>query len=148
MQATKLTTLSDADRAFDFTEAIQGHVGQSTRQIFTEERSRVLVNRRLNLECREHIVKDQFGNLYVVFVAKLIDNELYSVTHWVAHPHTGLVRKLRHLGFHRFDDACLQHLQDDAWVAFGRATVAILRSKQAANLPFCPIIPSGLEIPL
>jgi hypothetical protein len=127
--------LTDADKAVDFTEAIQGHVSQTTKQVFTEERSRNLHNRWLQLECREHIVKDQFGNLYVVFAAKLLDGELYAVTSWIAHPHRGLVKQYRKLGFRRFDDDLLAYLQNEAWVALGRATVAILQARQAAKLP-------------
>jgi hypothetical protein len=59
--------LTDADKAVDFTQVIQGHVGQSVKQVFTLERVRTLKNPKLQLIAQEHIVKDQFGNLYVVF---------------------------------------------------------------------------------
>ena len=146
MNAT-IFKLNDADRAVNYTEAIQGHVGPSVPQVFTEKRTRVLFNRRLNLECREHIVKDQFSNLYVVFTAKLLDGEMYAVTRWVAHPVNGLVKELRALGARRFDDALLGWLQDEAFLAFGRMTVAILKGRQAAALPMISALPSGHELP-
>jgi len=139
--------LNDADKAVDFTEVIQGHVSQSVKQQFTLERTKVVLNRTLNLEAREHIVKDQFGNLYTVFTAKLIDGEVYAVTRWVAHPHSGLVKEFRKLGARRFDDNLLAWLQEEAFVAFGRATLAILKARQAGKMPMISALPSGLELP-
>lgn len=139
--------LNDADKDIDFTEVIQGHVSQSVKQVFNIERTRVIFNRKLNLEARENIVKDQFGNLYTVFIAKLIDGEMYAVTRWVAHPHSGLVKEMRQLGSRRFDDNLLAWLQDEAFVSFGRATLAILKGRQAAKMPMISANPSGLELP-
>lgn len=129
----------DADLHVDFTEVIQGHVGQSIKQVFTSERERTLVNRELNLMAREYIVKDQFGNLYVVFTSVLGDGEVYAVTDWVgAEKWTGvakatvLVRDYKR--FRAFNDDLLAYLQHKAFLEFGRANLAILKSRHAANL--------------
>lgn len=138
--------LNDADKAVDFTQVIQGHVSQSVKQVFHVERERTIHNRKLQLEAREIIVKDQFGNLYTCFVAKLIDGEVYAVTRWVAHPHSGLVAELRKLGARRFDDALLAWLQDEAFLAFGRATIALMKSRHAVAKHSNFVVPSGGDL--
>lgn len=149
LNAAKLT---DADKGVDFTEVIQGHVGQTTKQRFTCERSRVIENRALRLEANENIVKDQFGNLYVVFTARLIDGEVYAVTAWVgAEKWTGQAKQLVLVGeykrFHTFSDSLLGFLQDRAFIAFGRATLAILKARKTAKLPMISANQSGFELP-
>ena len=135
--------LRDSDNATDFTQVLQGHVSQSVQQEFTEERTRVIMNKRLKLEAREHIVKDQFTNLYVVFTARLIDGEVYAVTTWVGSKNKGLNKRFLALTS-KFDDTLLAYLQDGAFVAFGKATLAILKSRQAAKLPMVSALPSGM----
>lgn len=138
--------LTDADRGVDFSEAIQGHVSASVTQRFTCERSRIVDCRRLQLEAAEHIVKDQFGNVYVVFTSKLMDGDVYAVTDWVGTQKPGfplrLVKEFKSFG--GFSDNMLGYLQDKAFVAFGRATEAILKGRQAAKLPMISSLPSGL----
>lgn len=126
----------------DFTKVMQGHVSQTVTQQFAIQRHRVIENRKLRLECREFVVKDQFRNLYVVFTAKLIDGEVYSVTTWVGSEVKGLVARFR-AKYGHFNDGLLTYLQDEAFVAFGRATVEILKSRQAASFAFAP---TGSEI--
>lgn len=131
--------LTDADKAVDFTQAIQGHVSQHTKQLFTVERSRDLLEHKLAIQARENIVKDQFGNIYVVFVARLMDGDVWSVTQWVgAEKWNGLQKRIvlvrEWKKFKRFDDALLSYLQQQAFVAFGKANVAYLKGRHAAHL--------------
>lgn len=132
--------MTDADRAVDFTKVIQGHCGQSVKQVFTVERSRMRVHRELKIEAMEHIVKDQFGNLYVVFTSGLMDGEVYGCCAWVGtEKWTGTEKRLvlvkEWKKFRAFNDALLAAIQDWAFLAFGNANMAILKSKHAAKLP-------------
>lgn len=131
--------ITDADKAVDFTQVIQGHVGQSVKQMFSVERTRARSHKALYIDALEHIVKDQFGNLYVVFAAKLMDGEVYTVTAWVgAEKWTGTVRKIvlvrEWKKFKTFDDDLLAALQNMAFVSFGRANTAILKARHAGKL--------------
>lgn len=141
--------MTDADKQVDFTVAIQGHVGASIKQRFTCERTRTLTNERLRMDIAEHIVKDQFGNLYVVFSTQLIDGELYTVTDWVGKQPPGfpltLVKEFKR--FPGFNDDLLAYLQEKAFVSFGREALAILKARQAAKLTMISANPSGLELP-
>lgn len=132
--------LSDADKGVDFTKVIQGHVGQGIKQVFTIERTRNRRHPKLQIEALEHIVKDQFGNLYVVFLSKLMDGDLYACTAWVgAEKWTGttkgivLVKEWKK--FRTFSDDLLACIQNLAFVSFGNANLAILKARQAASLP-------------
>jgi hypothetical protein len=122
--------------------ALAGHAGKSVTQHFRIERRRELENKRLKLECREYLVTDQFTNLYVVFVADLIDEERHCVPTFVGSKTRGLKKK--YAMFKTFSDEMLAHLQDEAWVIFGRQTVAIMRARQAANVP---VIVSSSNVP-
>jgi hypothetical protein len=131
--------LTDADKGIDFTQCIQGHVSQSIKQVFTTERSRSLRNDSLQINAEEHIVKDQFGNLYVVFTANLIDDEVYACTAWVgAEKWTGtektlvLVKEFKK--FKTFNDSLLAMLQGIAFLQFGKETITILKGRNAANM--------------
>ena len=139
MVAHPASKLTDADKAVDFTQVIQGHVGQSVKQVFTIERTRGRNHPKLSIDALEHIVKDQFGNLYVVFVARLMDNEVYTVTAWVGKniwTATGkkLVLVKEWKKFPSFNDDLLACLQNMAFVSFGRTNIAILKARRAANL--------------
>ncbi len=142
MHATR-TGLNDADKSVDFTQVIQGHVSQNIRQQFTVERTRLRVHRRAQIEAMEHIVKDQFGNLYVVFTAKLMDGEIYACTAWVgAEKWTGaqksivLVREWKR--FRGFNDDLLSAIQNLAFHSLASANLAIIKARHAAQLPAIP----------
>lgn len=135
--------MSDADKAVDFTQIIQGHVGQRVKQVFTCERTRTRRHRKLQIEAIEHIVKDQFGNLYVVFTAKLMDGEVYAVVAWVgAEKWTETGKKLvlvkEWKKFPSFNDDLLAALQNLAFVSLGKANIAILKGRSAGKLPRVP----------
>lgn len=132
--------LNDADKAVDFTTVIQGHVSQSIRQVFTTERTRLRRHDRAQIEALEHIVKDQFGNLYVVFVAKLMDGEMYVCTAWVgAEKWTAngknLVLVKEWKKFKTFSDDLLAAMQNLAFYSFASANLAILKARHSAKLP-------------
>lgn len=112
--------------------ALQGEVSHDRRQDFRVERKRVRKEPKLKLEMREYIVKDQFTNLYVVFVANLIDGERHCVPTRVGSEAKGLRQKYAH--FHKFSDNMLTYLQQEAFVLFGRQTVEIMRARQVANV--------------
>lgn len=120
----------DADQQVDFTSMLQGHVSQSIKQVFKVERARTIQNTKLRIACREYVLKDQFGNIYVSFTARLLDGELWGHGVWVAHPKTGLNKAFKQFG--SFNDLLMRCLQDEAFVVFGRANVQIMRSRQAA----------------
>lgn len=134
-----LIKLSDADKAVDFTQVIQGHVGPSTKQVFRIERTRARIYKPLQLEAVEHIIKDQFGNLYVTFLARLFDGELYACTAWVGTEKwvAGTQKKLflvkEWKRFKAFNDDLLACLQDMAMFSFGKANIAILKARHAAK---------------
>lgn len=134
----KVIRLTDADKQVDFTKVIQGHVSQNIKQVFQIERTRRMVDKNLLIEAAENIVKDQFGNLYVVFIAKLMDGELYACTAWVgAEKWTGtqktivLVKEWKK--FKRFSDELLTHFQSMAMFSFAKTNLAILKGAQAAK---------------
>lgn len=139
MKERGIIKLTDADKGVDFTQAIQGHVGQSTKQVFTVERTRARICKPLKLEALEHIVKDQFGNLYVVFVARLFDGELYSCTawvgsyKWVAGTEKRLFLVKQWKKFKTFGDELLACLQDMAFFTFGKTNIGILKSRHAGK---------------
>jgi hypothetical protein len=137
-QAVK-AALSDADKSVDFTSVIQGHVSQQVRQVFTIERTRLRVHKRAQIEAHEHIVKDQFGNLYVVFTSRLMDGEVYACTAWVGAEKwtdTGrtikLVREWKR--FKTFNDDLLGAIQGLAFHALASANLAILKARHSALL--------------
>lgn len=113
-------------------DSLQGHVSQSIKQVFRMERKRELSNKKLKLECREYLVKDQFTNLYCVFVSDLIDAERHCVPCFVGSETRGLNKKYK--VFKTFSDDMLTHMQNEAWVIFGRATVSIMKARNAANV--------------
>jgi hypothetical protein len=140
MRPAVKTALTDADKAVDFTSVIQGHVSQNIRQVFTVERTRLRVHRALSIEAMEHIVKDQFGNLYVVFTAKLMDGEVYACTAWIgAEKWTGMEKRIvlvkEWKRFPGFNDDLLAAIQNLAFCSFGNANIAILKGRRAAQLP-------------
>lgn len=131
--------LTDADKAVDFTQVIQGHCGQRVKQIFTCERTRLRRHPQLQIEAQEHIVRDQFDNLYVVFTANLFDGDIYAVTAWVGterwcngDKRLFLVKEWKK--FPAFNDAMLTALQELAFISLGKANLAILKSRHAAKL--------------
>lgn len=133
-----LIKLTDADKAVDFTQVIQGHVGNSVKQVFQIERTRARICKQLKLEALEHIVKDQFGNLYVVFLARLFDGEVYAATAWVgSYKWTGTEKKLvlvkEWKKFPSFNDDLLALIQNMAFISFGNSNVAILKARHAAR---------------
>lgn len=135
--------LTDADRAVDFTRVIQGHVSQNIRQRFTVQRTRLRIHRKLQIEAMEHIVKDQFGNLYVVFTARLMDGEVYACTAWVGtEKWTGTEKRLvlvkEWKKFPSFNDDLLAAIQNLAFHALGSANLGILKARCAAKLPSVP----------
>lgn len=135
--------LTDADKAVDFTRVLQGHVGSSIKQTFTVERTRLRKHARLELDAMEHIVKDQFGNLYVVFTAKLMDGEVYACTAWVgAEKWTDRGKEIRLVRewkqFRTFNDDLLAAIQNLAFHALGTANLAIIKARHAAQLPAIP----------
>jgi hypothetical protein len=143
MRPAVRAALNDADKAVDFTRVIQGHVGNSVRQVFTIERTRLRVHAKLQIEALEHIVKDQFGNLYVVFTAKLMDGEVYASTAWIgAEKWTGkgkeivLVKDWKRFG--SFNDDLLAAIQNLAFHALGTANLAIIKGRHAAQQPAIP----------
>lgn len=113
-------------------DSLQGHVSQSIKQVFTCERKRTRVQKKLKLEMREYLIKDQFTNLYCVFVADLIDAERHCVPCFIGSETRGLNKKYK--AFQSFSDDMLHHMQDEAWVIFGRATAAIMKARNAANV--------------
>ncbi len=134
------TKLTDADKAVDFTKPIAGHVSQSIKQVFTLERVRELSHAKLQIDARENITKDQFGNIYVVIMAKLMDGEVYTVTAWVgAEKWTGTEKKIvlvkEYKKFKRFSDEMMTYIQDQSFIAFGKSNLAILKARHAAKLP-------------
>jgi hypothetical protein len=143
MRAAVKAALTDADKSVDFTNVIQGHVGNSVRQQFTIERTRVRLHRKLQIEAHEHIVKDQFGNLYVVFTSRLMDGEVYASTAWVgAEKWTGAEKKVvlvkEWKRFKAFNDDLLAAIQNLAFHALGSANLAIIKARRAAQLPAIP----------
>lgn len=143
MRPAVKAALTDADKAVDFTQVIQGHVGQNVRQQFTVERSRVREHRRAQISAVEHIVKDQFGNLYVVFVAKLFDGELYTNVAWVgAEKWTGTGKQLvlvkEWKKFRTFSDDLLAAIQGLAFLSFANTNLAILKARHAGKLAAIP----------
>jgi hypothetical protein len=151
MSGHQLTRLTDADKAVDFTQAIQGHVSQHTKQVFNLERARDLVNHELAIQARENIVKDQFGNLYVVFVARLMDGDVWSVTNWVgADKWDGLSKRIvlvrEWKKFKTFSDDLLTYLQQQAFVAFGKANVAYLKGQHAARLTSIQAVETEMSV--
>lgn len=140
MRPAVKAALTDADKAVDFTSVIQGHVSQNITQRFTVERTRLRVHQKLSIEALEHIVKDQFGNLYVVFTAKLMDGEVYACTAWIgAEKWTGMGKQLvlvkEWKRFPGFNDDLLACVQNIAFCSFGNANIAILKGRRAAQLP-------------
>jgi hypothetical protein len=112
------------------------------------ERTRKLEYRPLGLfDIQESILKDEFGNVYLNFIAGLIDGEDHTVNFRVSRPSTGLNQAYRKLGFTKFDDALIDFLRREAFLAFGKATEAILKARKAANLPILVSTPSGHQIP-
>ena len=113
-------------------DSLQGHVSQTIKQNFKIERRRELKHKKLNLDCREYLMRDQFTNLYCVFVADLIDGERHCVPSFIGSDTRGINKKYRQ--FPLFNDDMLSFLQQEAWVLFGRQTVAVMKARHAANV--------------
>lgn len=132
--------VTDAERSIDPTSVCQNHVSQSITQNFSIERSRTLHNKRLNITMLEHILKDQFGNLYVEFVSRLADGESWAVADWVGTEkwtelgtkEIVLVRDYKR--FKTFSDDLLAYLQEKAFIAFAQETLTWLKGQNAATL--------------
>lgn len=131
--------LTDGDKAVDPTTAIQGHVSQSIEQKFTIERTRLRVHKRAKIEAEELILKDQFGNLYVTFRARLMDGEVHVANAWVGsekwdgtQKRIVLVREWKR--FKTFNDDLLGAIQDLAFHSFASANLAYLKGRHAASL--------------
>lgn len=132
--------LTDAVKSLDPTSVLQGHVSQSITQNFNIERTRLRHNKRLNISMMEHICKDQFGNLYVVFISQLPDGDVWAVADWVAvekwneagAKETVIVREYKK--FKTFNDDLLAYLQDKAFHAFSLEVLAWLKGQNAATI--------------
>lgn len=135
----QLIKLSDADKGVDFTKVINGHVSHNLKnQKFTIERTTARAHKALKLEMLEHIVKDQFGNLYVTFLARLMDNELYSCTAWVgAEKWTGAGKKIvlvkEWKKFKTFGDELLACFQNMAAYTFAKHNLTFMKGAVAGR---------------
>lgn len=99
------------DGNIDPGETIQGHNGQLQR--FELKRSLVITDPRRKAQCREFLLEDQFGNVYLVYRTTLHDGEEYDVADWVK-PSVmakyggftdALIDDFRGKAFHAFDNA-------------------------------------------
>ena len=118
-------------------EVVQNCSKLSTPLQIQVKRDRVLRNASLKLEARELIIHDQFQNLYVVFVAQLVDSETYAVPVWVGSMARGLCKEFTSR-FKWFDDDMLAYLQRNAFIELGRLTAAILKGQAAAGVTLAP----------
>lgn len=137
--AGELIKLTDADKGVDFTKVINGHVSHNLKnQRFTIKRTRACGHKKLKLEMLEHIVQDQFGNLYVVFISKLMDQEVYSCTAWVGSEKwdgtqktTVLVKEWKK--FKTFNDELLACFQNMAAYTFAKHNLQFMKGALAAK---------------
>ena len=107
---------------------VQGHNGEVQR--FTLHRSVIIQDRRSKRQCREFLVEDQFGNLYLIYRAKLHDGEDYDVAAcgdgWVNKPSL----LLRYGGF---NDALVDDCRTQAFHAFDEAAKSINAARALAD---------------
>jgi hypothetical protein len=118
--------------------AVDGHVGPSVKQKFTVLRTRKVVEKRLSLEAAEFLLRDQFGNAYLSYQAVLMDNGTYAVTDWIGKVAAdGSIKPVREFKrFGSFSDDMIDFCRRQAFVAFGRTVLDILKSKQAAGAAY------------
>lgn len=116
---------SDAipDGNIDPGDVIQGHNGQ--RQVFSLRRSLVITDPRRRKQCREFLLEDQFGNLYLVYRTTLHDGEEYDVADWVK-PSTIAT-------YGGFTDALIDDFRSKAFFAFDRTAKEIDRARAIAS---------------
>lgn len=107
---------------------VQGHNGEV--QKFTLHRSVIIQDRREKRMCREFLVEDQFGNMYLLYRAKLHDGEDYDVAPngdgWCNRPSL----LLRYGGF---NDALVDDFRTQAFHAFAEAAKEINAARALAD---------------
>lgn len=89
-------------------DIISGHNGE--KQILTVKRTMTVTKPGGRVQCIERICEDQWGNVYLVFSAKLSDREVYEVADYLK---PSVLQK-----YGGFNDALLDDFRSKAFHAF------------------------------
>lgn len=123
-------------------EAIQGHVGQNTKQVFETLDGQPFAQPKLKLTGYEFIQHDQFQNHYHLMRAVLFDGEMYDVAQWIKPSlmmsHGGGRAAMddwsaRHKL--RITESLLKELREVGAMALARMNIEILKGRQASTAP-------------
>lgn len=123
-------------------EAIQGHVGQNTKQVFETLDGQPFAQPKLKLTGYEFIQRDQFQNHYHLMRAVLFDGEMYDVAQWIKPSlmmaHGGGRAAMddwaaRHKL--RITESLLRELREIGAMALARMNIEILKGRQASTAP-------------
>jgi hypothetical protein len=104
-------------------DTIQGHAGDHQR--FTLRRSLVITDPRRKRRCREFVLEDQHGNIYIVYRTQLHDSEIYDVADWVK---PSILHK-----YGGFTDALIDDFRTKAFRAFDKSAEEINRARAIAS---------------
>jgi len=121
---------SDEAKQIDPGQSIQGHVSSTVKQEFEWSVCRPVCHPKLRIAAYEYIGKDQFGNEYVAYRAKLFDGADYDV-----HPlgERGWVRPSLIRRFGGWNAGLVDFLRETAFRKFAEINLAILKARSLTN---------------